>query len=221
MAKTMRESPLLVKRKLVHVCVMGGLSFDETNNAWEPDAAVNNAFDVDAARVVYNFCFDQEIKLSVVSRNAVPHLPMDMVRNFAAKNPSNPIFQYLARSQQEGLVGLWDKLCNGELPKRCDKSWYMRTFCGYRGDSFSQKELQKLDVSTDIAKYLNGSIKPYDVCAFMLTLPNPIARFGLKPKIYCVSNTEHMLYLDDARIFGRKAVMDFLESAFESITEDG
>ena len=65
--------PELVLRKVRTVSIQGGL----VPNAAAPsgfaaDTSQNNAFDLAAADVVYGFCFAHGIRMSVVSRNAVP-----------------------------------------------------------------------------------------------------------------------------------------------------
>ena len=88
-------------------------------------------------------------------------LPMQLARSFAVRTESE-LLRYLANAQFLGLAGLWQKLCAGQLPARCDKAWYFATFCGIELAEFERRALGVLDERADILGYLNGFIKPYD-----------------------------------------------------------
>ena len=77
-----------------------------------------------AAEIVYRFCFERGVRMTVTSRYAVPLLPMQLARSFAERH-SCPVMTYLANAQSRGLEGLWAKLCDGKLPPRCTKVWYV------------------------------------------------------------------------------------------------
>ncbi len=218
LSNIMRSQPELVVAKVAHIAVMGGLVFNEVESVWEPDSAVNNAFDLDAARNVYDFCFSRGVRMSCISRNAVPKLPMDMVRRYASVHPSHPVLSYLDRAQKAGLVGLWGRLCSGKLPARCDKKWYMTTFCGIDEAEFLASGLDRLDGSCCIEEYLNGSVKPYDVCALMLTLPNAREAFGLEPKLE--GSGKFQLFLDQEHMLDRESVGAVLEAALKYLCHE-
>jgi len=88
-------------------------------------------------------------------------LPMQLARSFAVRTESE-VLRYLANAQFLGLAGLWQKLCAGQLPARCDKAWYFATFCGVDAAEFERRALARLDESADVLGYLNGFVKPYD-----------------------------------------------------------
>jgi hypothetical protein len=76
--------PALVLAKVHTVAVQGGLERDPSSPfGWRADSSVNNLFDLAAADAVYGFCFAHNIRLTVVSRHAVPLLPMQLARSFA------------------------------------------------------------------------------------------------------------------------------------------
>ena len=82
-AELMQEQPELVLAKVRHLSIMGGLHRTEQPDGeggvvWEPDTAVNNNWDMESAQLMYSFCFERGIPMSVVSRNAVPNLPMSL-----------------------------------------------------------------------------------------------------------------------------------------------
>jgi hypothetical protein len=132
---------------------------------------VNNLFDRGAAEALYDFCFEAApaLGLHVVSRFAVPLLPMRLARSFATRTDC-PVMRYLADAQSLGLVGLWQRLCAGQLPARCSKAWFFETFC-----NVSPADFQRLDASgalgpaVDIRAHLNGFVKPYGAGADPVT----------------------------------------------------
>lgn len=68
----------LVLSRVERVVIQGGLLRDEANGAWVGDSAVNNGFDQDAANMVYGACQQYRLPMTVVSRFAVPLLPMQV-----------------------------------------------------------------------------------------------------------------------------------------------
>lgn len=209
-AQLIRDEPELVIQKVRHLCAMGGLQKNAAGE-WEPDTAVNNMWDLEAAQLMYHFCFEQAIPMSVISRNAVPNLPMKLAKDCAAQDPNNTILQYLVNAQQLGLTGLWQNLCAGKLPARCTKRWYMATFCGVEDADF---DVDALDQTADITSFLNGSVKPYDVCALMLALPNAHSTFALQPYRESSGDVTHSFFLDAANMVDVNQVAALLRTTF-------
>mmetsp|Transcript_17645 Transcript_17645/g.54956 ORF Transcript_17645/g.54956 Transcript_17645/m.54956 type:complete len:895 (-) Transcript_17645:106-2790(-) len=129
------------------------------------------------ARDVYAFCLAEGTPMTVTSRHAVPHLPMQLANSFALRS-SCPVMHYLAQAQRLGLVKLWRKLCAGQLPERCNKQWFFDTFCGVSPAEFAARGLSALSAKADIGKHLNGFVKPYDVVALMTVLPGVANSLG-------------------------------------------
>jgi len=153
------------------VSVQGGLEPDpETPGAWRPESSVNNGFDMEAAAFVYRFCFEKKIPMTVVSRHAVPLLPMQLAKSFAERTECS-VMRYLANAQFKGLEGLWQKICEGKLPARCNKQWFFETFCGVKQEIFEAAGHESLGADADIGFHLNGFVKPYDVVALIIALP--------------------------------------------------
>ncbi|KAG8462644.1 hypothetical protein KFE25_004620 [Diacronema lutheri] len=175
----------------------------------------NNAFDPAAAAVVYGFCFAQGIRMSVVSRDAVPLLPMQLARSFAVRTKSE-VLRYLANAQFLGLAGLWKKLCAGQLPARCDKAWYFATFCGVDGAEFERRALCELDEGADVLGYLNGFVKPYDVIAAMTVLPTTAGWFSPAAEVM-VNGTAHRLLLRAEHAIDVRSVHNLLRETYHSV----
>mmetsp|Transcript_77578 Transcript_77578/g.251162 ORF Transcript_77578/g.251162 Transcript_77578/m.251162 type:complete len:168 (+) Transcript_77578:420-923(+) len=138
--------------------------------ACKPDATVNNLFDLEAAEFVYRFCFASGVRMTVTNRKAVPEIPLNLAAS-VAEGSHCALMQYLSRAQFFGLVGLWHRLCENDLPARCTKQWFFETFCGVDADRFIAGKFDRLDRSDDIQAHLNGTVRPYDVIACMTVLP--------------------------------------------------
>ena len=71
-------------------------------------------------------------------------------------------------------------MCWGQLPARCDKRWYLKTFCGVDDEEYEAKFAPKESCGIldgfrmanhlIIAQHLHGSIKAYCFGAFALNL---------------------------------------------------
>ncbi|KAG8465847.1 hypothetical protein KFE25_005417 [Diacronema lutheri] len=206
----------LVLRKVTAVSIQGGLEPDRTSPfGFVPDTSQNNAYDPIAAKIVYDFCFDNGIRMSVVSRNAVPLLPMQLARSFAMRTESE-VMRYLANAQFLGLAGLWQKLCAGQLPARCDKAWYFATFCGVDGAHFERRELGEVDEDADILGHLNGFVKPYDVIAAMTVLPTTSGWFTPMAEVV-VCGTAHRLLLRAEHTINVRSVHNLLRETYHSV----
>jgi hypothetical protein len=154
--------PRLFAQKVAQVTIQGGLVKDPASpHGWAPDTSTNNGFDRDAAVALYEYCFAYGVPTATVSRVAVPLLPMQLAKSFALRSTC-PIMRYLADAQFLGLVGVWQRLCAGEMPARCDKRWFFSVFCGVDAEHFNPELHGKLGGDADIMRHLNGFVKPYD-----------------------------------------------------------
>lgn len=227
-AELMQEQPELVLAKVRHLSIMGGLHRTEQPDGeggvvWEPDTAVNNNWDMESAQLMYSFCFERGIPMSVVSRNAVPNLPMSLARDFAAREPNNPVFGYLVNAQELGLIGLWKKLCAGNLPPRCSKQWYFSTFCGVDAATFEARSYESLEADVSIREYLNGHVKPYDVCSLLLALEDAshVGAEQLAPSPVHLHGTTHRMYLEEGNQIPLDGVTELLRTTFLEVVRLG
>ena len=150
----------LVRDRVAFVSIMGGLQPSaDAPFGYEPDTSVNNGFDMEAAALVYNWCFASGVPMAVVSRFAVPMLPMQLARSFAERT-NDAVLRYLADAQFLGLEGLWVKLCEGKLPARCSKQWFFETFCGVDKADFEAQGHAALSATARIRDHLRGYVKP-------------------------------------------------------------
>jgi hypothetical protein len=87
--------PALVLAKVHTVAVQGGLERDPSSpSGWRADSSVNNLIDLAAADAVYAFCFAHNIRLTVVSRHAVPLLPTDTLARSFAESTDCPAMRF-------------------------------------------------------------------------------------------------------------------------------
>lgn len=77
-ADLLERSRELVLSRVERIVIQGGMERDETNSTWVADTAVNNSFDMEAANAVYSACQQTGLPMTVVSRFAVPLLPMQV-----------------------------------------------------------------------------------------------------------------------------------------------
>lgn len=80
-ADVLAEEPALVLSRVMEVAIQGGLEWSEEANVWVPDSSNNNSFDQDAAAALYASCFSKGLPMSIVSRHAVPLLPMQLAKS--------------------------------------------------------------------------------------------------------------------------------------------
>eukprot|EP00747_Dinoflagellata_sp_TGD_P181228 gnl/TRDRNA2_/TRDRNA2_34923_c0_seq1.p1 gnl/TRDRNA2_/TRDRNA2_34923_c0~~gnl/TRDRNA2_/TRDRNA2_34923_c0_seq1.p1 ORF type:complete len:456 (-),score=65.20 gnl/TRDRNA2_/TRDRNA2_34923_c0_seq1:5-1372(-) len=219
-ARAMREEAELFCRKVARLAIQGGL-FPATDGAldgaWLPDQSQNNVFDIDSASFVYNFCLQHKIPMHVVGKDAVPDLPMSLAVRFAQSGC--PLMGYLCDCQRLGLVQLWGKVCAGnELPPRCTKEWFFCTFCGANSAEFKEK-YSHLGADCDITDYLNGSVKPYDLVAFMTILPRCAEAFDFAGAAVEIHGVQHFLFLKKDLSPPVSAIVDLLSDVYTSVVQ--
>lgn len=237
-ANAIHSHPQLVKEKVGLVSIMGGLQ--KTASGWEADMAANNCFDMAAARCVYGFCLAQGLRMHVVSRQAVPHLPMTLAKEFAGSSADTAkssrrsrrqctetsmhrgsavkTMAYLYNAQKLGLIGLWGNVCRKTLVARCNKEWFFATFCGISKPQFLALDLeQRVGEHDDIEPWLCGTIKPYDVVAFMTLLPNAKQLFDFERAEELVNGTKHYFFVTDEQAPATADVEAFLRDIYTSL----
>mmetsp|Transcript_13660 Transcript_13660/g.36568 ORF Transcript_13660/g.36568 Transcript_13660/m.36568 type:complete len:466 (+) Transcript_13660:84-1481(+) len=184
-------------------------------DSWEPDSSQNNVFDRQAASVAYSWCFRRGVPMIVTSRHVVPPIPMELAISFASRTCC-PLLKYLAAAQEEGLKGLWIRLCHGELPARCSKRWYFESFCGTDASTFSARDYDGLGPDADMTRYLHGSLKPYDVVCLMTVLPATETLFrGLADSVFAGGAVHHLLHDPAKATVGSAQVQQLLYKTYQ------
>ena len=183
-----RDNPSLFASKTREVVVMGGCkpipppdSHVSTGygqeSYWsklaqkecEPDSANNNTFDTAAAEFFYSQCQKMNITFTVVTRFAAyaAKMPRSVYDDLALTGSS--IGWRLRNSQRSSIDQLWQRACSQDkavragLPPRCDRKWFIDTFCG--GDDDETRRC------ADTAWDLVTGFMQYDTLALLAAVP--------------------------------------------------
>lgn len=135
----------------------------------EPDSAHNNTFDSPASDFFYRQCQKMNVTLTVVSRYAAyaAKMPRSVYDDLALTGSS--IGWRLRNSQRASIDQLWQRACSSDkesrcgLPPRCDRKWFIDTFCG--GDDDPSR------CCTDTAWDLVNGFMQYDTLALLAAVP--------------------------------------------------
>eukprot|EP00579_Thalassiosira_antarctica_P031513 CAMPEP_0202033678 /NCGR_PEP_ID=MMETSP0905-20130828/66170_1 /ASSEMBLY_ACC=CAM_ASM_000554 /TAXON_ID=420261 /ORGANISM="Thalassiosira antarctica, Strain CCMP982" /LENGTH=1263 /DNA_ID=CAMNT_0048597589 /DNA_START=136 /DNA_END=3927 /DNA_ORIENTATION=+ len=135
----------------------------------EPDSAHNNTFDGSASAFFYSQCQKMNITLTVVSRYAAyaAKMPRSVYDDLALTGSS--IGWRLRNSQRASIDQLWKRACSADpeirkgLPPRCDRKWFIATFCG--GDDDPSR------CCADTAWDLVTGFMQYDTIALLAAIP--------------------------------------------------
>eukprot|EP00985_Skeletonema_marinoi_P023994 scaffold16348_cov126-Skeletonema_marinoi.AAC.1 len=183
-----RDNPSLFASKTREVVVMGGCkpipppdshisTGSGKNSYWaklkkmecEPDSANNNTFDTAASEFLYSQCQKMNITFTVVTRFAAyaAKMPRSVYDDLALTGSS--IGWRLRNSQRSSIDQLWQRACSEDkairagLPPRCDRKWFIDTFCG--GDDDESR------CCADTAWDLVTGFMQYDTLALLAAVP--------------------------------------------------
>lgn len=183
-----RDNPSLFASKTREVVVMGGckpvpppdnhISTGYGKDSYwsklakkecEPDSANNNTFDTAAAEFFYSQCQKMNITFTVVTRFAAyaAKMPRSVYDDLALTGSS--IGWRLRNSQRSSIDQLWQRACSEDkairagLPPRCDRKWFINTFCG--GDDDETR------CCADTAWDLVTGFMQYDTLALLAAVP--------------------------------------------------
>lgn len=183
-----RDNPSLFASKTREVVVMGGCKpipppDDHISTGYgkdsywsklakkecEPDSANNNTFDTAAAEFFYAQCQKMNITFTVVTRFAAyaAKMPRSVYDDLALTGSS--IGWRLRNSQRSSIDQLWQRACSEDkairagLPPRCDRKWFINTFCG--GDDDETR------CCADTAWDLVTGFMQYDTLALLAAVP--------------------------------------------------
>lgn len=141
-----KNHPQLAQEKLGRVVIMGGVQAQGDGVARDaqglmlPDSANNNTFDMPAAQGLYRQLQELGIPMTVVSKNAAYAAAVGKQFYEDLGATGHAVGQRLRDTQKASLEGLWHR-CNlpaddperGGLPPRCDRNWFLQTFCSGQG----------------------------------------------------------------------------------------
>lgn len=133
------------------------------------DSAHNNMFDFAASDFLYSQCQRANVTLTVVSRYSAyaAKMPRSVYDDIALTGSS--IGWRLRNSQRSSIDQLWKRACSDDpnvrmgLPPRCNRKWFIDTFCG--GDDDESR------CSEDTAWDLVTGFMQYDTLALLAAIP--------------------------------------------------
>lgn len=140
-AELMKSDPLLCKRKLFRVAIMGGVVCEggqiklDAKGGMTPDDAANNSFDPKSAEFVYEWLQSENIPMSVLTRNAAYACKFDIGFYESLATVNDTIGLGIRDRQRPATEHLW-KAANapagseirGTLPDRCTRKWFVDAY---------------------------------------------------------------------------------------------
>ncbi|OGL32970.1 hypothetical protein A3F64_01725 [Candidatus Saccharibacteria bacterium RIFCSPHIGHO2_12_FULL_42_8] len=140
-AELMEDAPLLCKRKLSRVAIMGGVVCEKgqvklnAKGHMIPDDAANNSFDPKSAKFVYEWLQSQNIPMSILTRNAAYACKFDIGFYESLARANDTIGRGIRDRQRPATEHLW-KAANaptgsetrGTLPDRCTRKWFVDAY---------------------------------------------------------------------------------------------
>ncbi|CAE8645032.1 unnamed protein product, partial [Polarella glacialis] len=191
----LRDNPELFVEKTREVVIMGGVEpWAEGDGEVKlvPDTAHNNMFDPVASEYFYCRCQELQVPLVVVSRWSAyaAKVPRSCYDELAAMGSS--IGCRLRNAQRASIDSLWMRACSPAggaarkgLPDRCDRSWFVKTFCGGQDDA-------SRGMDDSIWDLLVGFMQ-YDSIAVLAALPQLRRRYFAPLRVKGLGGTEHLI----------------------------
>lgn len=189
----LRDDENLFESKTREVIIMGGVEpfeEDSTECILKPDTAHNQMFDKAASEFFYRRCQELGVPLVVVSRWAAyaAKVPRSCYDELAALG--SWVGCRLRNAQRASIESLWNRACaSGNeregLPDRCDRAWFLKTFCG--GDAAPGRS--RGDTIWDL---LVGFMQ-YDTVATLAAVPRLRQRFFSPVTVNGQRATKHLV----------------------------
>lgn len=215
-----KEADMLAA-KAQRIVIMGGVQTTDGQPTTDkdgflhPDASSNYQFDPEAAQKVIRFAQEQHIPLRFVSRHAAyaAQLPRNAYEN--AGKSDNPVGVWLRDTVSAGFQSLWERANSPigspgrALPDRCDRQWFIDTFCG--------KDHISIHSADSIWPFIKA-ITPYDPLAMIATVPQLMDRF-YKPHVVTVNGTQHEIIGLSPEVTGVKSPHKLRAFLAESLTK--
>jgi hypothetical protein len=191
----LRDNESLFLEKTKEVVIMGGVQQPDHAGAEAaapaaaalcppliPDDAHNNQFDRAAAEYFYRRCQELGVPMIVVSRWAAyaVQMPRSTYDHLALTGSS--IGFRLRSAQRDTIEQLWQRACapagsdaRAGLPGRCDRSWFLATFCG--GSDGVDATTGHVRGGADPVWDLVASFNQYDTIALLAAVPELRQKF--------------------------------------------
>lgn len=177
----LRDNEQLFVNKCREVVIMGGVeAFDSKSDkttCLTPDSAHNQKFDPESSKYLYSRCQQLGVPLVVVSRWAAyaAKVPQTCYDDLASMG--SVIGCRLRNAQRASIENLWVRACAPEgdnrragLPVRCDREWFLKTFCDDNEDGKSR------GITDSIWDLVTGFMQ-YDSIALLACVPDLRSKF--------------------------------------------
>jgi hypothetical protein len=161
----------------------------------EPDpAAQNYALDIEAAERFFEICQSLLVPLVAVSREFAQHvqLPRTLFETLGDSRYGGHVGRDLFESQQASVRHLWkavrapptDVAARRDLPDRCNKDWFIKTFCSGQPPASDSDE--------DVWKAI-GAFNIYNLHAILMALPPVFNTFVKAPRETRLHGVKHTI----------------------------
>jgi len=216
-AQFLRQYEALFAQKTKSVTVQGGILPFQAGGFFEPDSAQNDSTDEDSSSFFYRRLQELNIPMIVISRFAVAKCPISRTIYDRMASVGSPIGERLRQNQEDSMQNLWERALMPPnvperlgLPARCDKSWFLKTFC-------ANMQPEAVPNSQEIWPFVK-SFRLYDPMAVLVSIPSLRYRH-FDAKTLVVKETEHSLYGISAEEHGvnlehSKDLMEFMYHSF-------
>jgi len=186
----LRDNETLFEAKTKEVVIMGGIEPTFQKNTTEasssydlvagtymvPDTSHNQEFDKVASAFFFNRCQELGVRLIIVSRWSAyaAKMPRETYDQLALSGSS--IGRRLRNAQRGSIEQLWARAAAAPddpkrkgLPPRCDRTWFINTFCGGHDDP-------ERSASQPVWDLVDGFMQ-YDTMALLAAVPSLRAKF--------------------------------------------
>jgi hypothetical protein len=191
-AHFLRQNEALFAQKTKSVTVQGGILPFEAGRFFEPDSAQNDSNDEDSSSFFYRRLQELNIPMIVISRFAVAQCPISRTIYDRMASVGSPIGERLRQNQEDSMQNLWERALMPSddperlgLPARCDKTWFLKTFC-------ANMQPEAVPNSQEIWPFVK-SFRLYDPMAVLVSIPSLRYRH-FDAKTLVVKDTEHSVY---------------------------
>jgi hypothetical protein len=198
-ARLLKQEEALCVDKVKQVIIMGGVEPFVAGDApagtfLVPDTAHNNEFDKEASVFTYRRLQELGIPLVVVSRFLAYacQVPKSIYDRMAATG--SRIGKHLQWAQRNCIESLWQRSCAPEgslarngLPERCNREWFVNTFCGGMGKADGAPLTADASIWDHVVAF-----NMYDPLALCVAVPSLQHLFD--PDTLVVNGTAHRVY---------------------------
>jgi len=184
-----------------------------------PDAAHNNMFDMDNARFFYRKVQELGVELNVLSRFTAMACPVPRSIYNTLASSGHPVALRLEKAQRMSIEGLWRRAVapvgsaeRNNLPARCDKDWFCKTFFGSLADEGLLRNAE--DSIWDLVEQFNM----YDPLTLCYAIPELRQRFFNPLEVEVLGTTHNIVGMSKEKhgILNAALLKQFLTNAFDN-----